>query len=429
MVMSKGTFMGKAKDPAKIIEKLEKEVAKLKAELGASPKDGINLNDDENSVQIGSTFELHPSVYGWFSDQKAVKVGERDDYITKALNTGLLALWQGRVSHALKQFKDEMQSELELVQMYTDSLQERLEKDNKYKTDQEVTVADALEAYIKEKKYSDTVEATGTDGEGDGNKTGDVLAIVKDGRQSENLGIEVKFASSYGLGDPKKGSGAGGRKKTQKNFRSPDDTAISQILETRENRDSKLAIFVVDAHLNPIDGSPVRFYPAYSGFIVKVDMLSNDWSALEICYEIARQMTLASRSLDGMDFDIIEFLLRDLGMILNRQSYMKEAGEKILQQIIKSHNANLKVVEEQVAVFESEYSALKTSIENTTDVLERFFKTGELSASEMFSTYMRDQEGKEWASVKAATGSWSKKLSERIQVEAEQEEAEEDKSD
>ena len=53
---------------------------------------------------------------------------------------------------------------------------------------------------------------------------------------------------------------------------------------------------------------------------------------------------------------------------------MKEAGEKILQQIIKSHNANLKVVEEQVAVFESEYSALKTSIENTTDVLERFFK-------------------------------------------------------
>ena len=45
-----------------------------------------------------------------------------------------------------------MQSELELVQMYTDSLQERLEKDNKYKTDQEVTVADALEAYIKEKK-------------------------------------------------------------------------------------------------------------------------------------------------------------------------------------------------------------------------------------------------------------------------------------
>jgi hypothetical protein len=47
----------------------------------------------------------------------------------------------------------------------------------------------------------------------------------------------------------------------------------------------------------------------------------------------------------------------------------------------------------------------------------------------MFSTYMRDQEGKEWASVKAATGSWSKKLSERIQVEAEQEEAEGDKSD
>ena len=143
-------------------------------------------------------------MYGWFSDTKAVKAGDRASYITKALY--LLALWQGRVSHALKQFKDEMQSELELVQMYTDSLQERLEKDNKYKTDQEVTVADALEAYIKEKKYSDTVDVTGTDADGDGNKTGDVLSIVKDWRKAENLGIEVKFAARYGLGDSNAGS-------------------------------------------------------------------------------------------------------------------------------------------------------------------------------------------------------------------------------
>ena len=155
-------------------------------------------------------------MYGWFSDKDAVKAGERAGYITKALNVGLLALWQGRVSHALKQFTDEMQSELELVQMYAESLQTRLEKDTKYKTDQEVTVAEALEAYIKEKKYSDTVEATGTDGEGDGNKTGDVLAIVKDGRQSENLGIEVKFASSYGLGDPKKAQVRVGERKPRR---------------------------------------------------------------------------------------------------------------------------------------------------------------------------------------------------------------------
>ena len=207
--------MPKTTDPAKIIKKLEKEVEKLKAEIDEAPKKGINLIEDENSIQIGSTFELHPSVYGWFSNQKSVKVKDRDAYLTKALNVGLLSLWQGRVAHALNQFKDEMQSELELVQMYADSLQERLEKDNKYKTDQEVTVADALKAYISEKKYSDTVDVTGTEQEGDRNKTGDVLAIVKDGRASENLGIEVKFAKSYGLGDPKKGSGDGGRKKAR----------------------------------------------------------------------------------------------------------------------------------------------------------------------------------------------------------------------
>ena len=416
--------MGKTNDPAKIIKKLEEKIEKLEAQIEESPKKGINLNNDENSVQIGLSFELHPSVYGWFSDTKAVKAGDRASYITKALNTGLLALWQGRVSHALKQFKDEMQSELELVQMYTDSLQERLEKDNKYKTDQEVTVADALEAYIKEKKYSDTVDVTGTDADGDGNKTGDVLAIVKDGRKAENLGIEVKFAANYGLGDSNAGSGAGGRKNTKTSFRSGADTAISQILETRSNRNSRLAIFVIDEHLNPLDGPPVRFFPAYSGFIVKVDTLSNDFTALEICYEIARQMTLSSRSLTGMDFDIIEFLLRDLALVLARQNFLKDAGETILKQIVKSHNENIKVVKEQVAQFDAELSALRTSIENTTEILSKFFKTGELSASEKFSTYVQTQAGAEWSSVKTQRTAWTEKLAERLQDEIDQQEEE-----
>ena len=422
--MRKGYFMGKTNDPAKIIKKLEEKIEKLEAQIEESPKKGINLNNDENSVQIGLSFELHPSVYGWFSDTKAVKAGDRASYITKALNTGLLALWQGRVSHALKQFKDEMQSELELVQMYTDSLQERLEKDNKYKTDQEVTVADALEAYIKEKKYSDTVDVTGTDADGDGNKTGDVLAIVKDGRKAENLGIEVKFAANYGLGDSNAGSGAGGRKNTKTSFRSGADTAISQILETRSNRNSRLAIFVIDEHLNPLDGPPVRFFPAYSGFIVKVDTLSNDFTALEICYEIARQMTLSSRSLTGMDFDIIEFLLRDLALVLARQNFLKDAGETILKQIVKSHNDNIKVVKEQVAQFDAELSALRTSIENTTEILSKFFKTGELSASEKFSTYVQTQAGAEWSSVKTQRTAWTEKLAERLQDEIDQQEEE-----
>ncbi len=422
--MSKGTFMGKTKDPAKIIKKLEEKIEKLEAQIEESPKKGINLNNDENSVQIGLSFELHPSVYGWFSDTKAVKAGDRASYITKALNTGLLALWQGRVSHALKQFKDEMQSELELVQMYTDSLQERLEKDNKYKTDQEVTVADALEAYIKEKKYSDTVDVTGTDADGDGNKTGDVLAIVKDGRKAENLGIEVKFAANYGLGDFNAGSGAGGRKNTKTNFRTRGDSAISQILETRSNRDSRLAIFVVDEHLNPLDGPPVRFFPAYSGFIVKVDTLSNDFTALEICYEIARQMTLSTRSLDGYGFRYHRIPPSGFGARSRSTNFLKDAGETILKQIVKSHNDNIKVVKEQVAQFDAELSALRTSIENTTEILTKFFKTGELSASEKFSTYVQTQAGAEWSSVKTQRTAWTEKLAERLQDEIDQQEEE-----
>ena len=56
-----------------------------------------------------------------------------------------------------------------------------------------------------------------------------------------------------------------------------------------------------------------------------------------------------------------------------------------------------------------------------TNILDNFFKTGELSASEMFSTYVRDQESKEWASVKAERGSWAKKLEAKTQTELDSE--------
>ena len=104
-------------------------------------------------------------------------------------------------------------------------------------------------------------------------------------------------------------------------------------------------------------------------------------------------------------------------MVLARQNFLKEAGQTIMKQIVKSHNDNIKVVSEQISLFDAELSALKTSVENTTSVLYNFFKTGELSASEMFSTYVRDQESKEWASVKAERGSWAKKLEAKTRTE------------
>ena len=45
--MRKGYFMGKTKDPAKIIKKLEEKIEKLEAQIEESPKKGINLNSTE----------------------------------------------------------------------------------------------------------------------------------------------------------------------------------------------------------------------------------------------------------------------------------------------------------------------------------------------------------------------------------------------
>jgi len=67
---------------------------------------------------------------------------------------------------------------------------------------------------------------------------------------------------------------------------------------------------------------------------------------------------------------------------------------------------------------------LRTSIENTTEILTKFFNTGELSASEKFSTYVQTQAGAEWSSVKTQRTAWTTKLAERLQDEVDQQEEE-----
>ena len=109
-------------------------------------------------------------------------------------------------------------------------------------------------------------------------------------------------------------------------------------------------------------------------------------------------------------------------MVLARQNFLKDAGETILKQIVKSHNDNIKVVKEQVAQFDAELSALRDVqfLENTTIlcILQK-----EL-ASEKFSTYVQTQAGAEWSSVKTQRTAWTEKLAERLQDEIDQQEEE-----
>ena len=401
--------MGKKKDWKSEAAELRKKVKQLEKLINQEVIEEAEIEDGEstiNAISINGKFSLHPSLSGWFFNKDNVLVGKRSEKIQQALSIGMLALWQGRVSHSLNQFKDKMQSEIELVQMYMLDLEKKLEKDNKYKTDQEITIKVALEKYVRSQGYLDDIQHDGTGSDDDDtNKTGDVLAIISDGKSVENLAIEVKFASGYGLGDIK----TGGRSNAKTSFRSQGDTAIGQLLETRSTKNSNISIFVMNERLNPINeigDQQILFYPEVFGFIVKVDSENNNFTYLEIAYEIARSMTLASRPLDKLHFDVIQFLLSELNFLLKRDKHYKDIANNIRKSIIDSHNNLLKTIDNDVALLDAEISALNLAVNKTMSVLENYLETGVLEPDEAWAIYSREREQMEWAQKKAETKEW-----------------------
>ena len=411
--------MGKKKDWKSEATELRKKVNQLEKLISNEVIEKAEIKEDKetiNAISINGKFALHPSISGWFFNTDNVLVGKRSEKIQQALGIGMLALWQGRVSHSLNQFKDKMQSEIELVQMYMLDLEKKLEKDNKYKTDQEITIKVALEKYVRSQGYLDDIKHDGTGSDDDDtNKTGDVLAMISDGKKVENLAIEVKFSSSYGLGDIK----TGGRSNTKSSFRSQGDTAIGQLLETRSTKNSNISIFVMNERLNPINeigDQQILFYPEVFGFIVKVDSEHNNFKYLEIAYEIARSMTLASRPLDNLHFDVIQFLLTELNFLLNRDKHYKNIARNIKASIISSHNTLLKSIDNDVALLDAEISALNLAVNKTMSVLENYLEIGVLEPDEAWAIYSRKREQMEWAQKKAETKEWmalASNLSER----------------
>ncbi|MDG1556054.1 MAG: SAP domain-containing protein, partial [Candidatus Poseidoniaceae archaeon] len=245
---------------------------------------------------------------------------------------------------------------------------------------------------------------TGSDDD-DTNKTGDVLAIISDGKKVENLAIEVKFSSSYGLGDIE----TGGRSNPKSSFRSQGDTAIGQLLETRSTKNSNISIFVMNERLNPINeigDQQILFYPEVFGFIVKVDSENNNFTYLEIAYEIARSMTLASRPLDNLHFDVIQFLLTELNFLLKRDKHYKDIANNIRRSIIDSHDKLLKSIDNDVALLDAEISALNLAVDKTMSVLENYLETGVLEPDDAWAIYSRKREQMEWAQKKAETKEW-----------------------
>ena len=343
-------------------------------------KNKYELDDDGCTITLKDLkLNLHPSVYQYFTDTKNIKIGDRASAIEKALNVGLLAAQQGRLSQAMKLFNSEMSGEYDLLSTHMDVLQHKLEKDNKFKTDLEEDVVTALISHCSIMGYSDVVVPTGTTGK-DGNKTGDALATITiDQTKQTKIAIEVKFAATYSKGEL--------QNVTQGQVRPSRDTVYSQILEARSVQDGSLGIFVIDEHLNPFDGPGIQYYPDIRGFIVKVNVLNGEYENLCMCYEVARQMAISGRSEDGVDMALLQFLVNDVCSLLGRQKYIKDQGANIIKSIKTNQTKTLKDVEKILVTFDTELKGLQEAMDWTQKCLTGLIETGELSAKDAFELY------------------------------------------
>jgi phage host-nuclease inhibitor protein Gam len=403
------TMATKKPGPSKKEKKLQegfdiskKEIEKLKEEIKSLNKEVASLNKALNDEDVETikdqclkfrltVGDLHPSVLDWFnkSNSKNTK-----DYkirrLHEAVRIGLLAQMQGRIGHAMNSYREHLSEEMSILKNYTNIFEQKFLTDNKFKTDQEETVKLVLAEYIQSQNYADSVRVTGTTADGDGNKTGDILATIMHAESTHNLAIEVKFATDY----PQGGVASKANKATS--YRAQTDTSISQIIESRKNRKSRYAMIVLDKSLNIHSDTPeIHFIPEAQGVIVKVDLLANEYSNLEIAYDLLRQMTVSSIPID-LDFAVLEYLLTDLSTVLGRQKRITEVSKDIIKQLEESHKKNLDKVITISAMFEAELKAMQVAISQTTRMMKQWLKTGNLSADDAFETYMKSKAQAEW---------------------------------
>jgi hypothetical protein len=392
----------------------QKEIDSLKMEIGNLKMASIEFDIEKSTLHLNETFELNSSLVAWAGNKDKVKVAERRQFIHEALQIGILAKMQGKVSQTLKLFNNQIDSELSIIQSYMETQEYKFRKDSGFKTELEGLIRDELINHVRESEMKDKVTVTGTESEVGTSKKGDVLAVIHTEDGTKNLAIEVKFASSFQIGDKRNVTTKGVRADAGKQV-------IEQILGSQANRNSEYCLFVIDKSLNPIDlgGRSIVFYPDIKGFIVVVDVESGDFDALKVCYDIARSMTISQQTLD-FDYGVFSFLLKDLQETMSRQKHIKDAGRTILETLetnhtttLKNHEDTMKSVRETLQLFEGDLAATQKAISEMIRLLDSFFKEGKLEAKEQREMYLKSKENPIYLTAKNQAIEWSLEVSNR----------------
>ncbi len=324
----------------------------------------VNLNKKLERVEIKAFSLENKIVYNYF---KKLPESERTDALIRAINIGVLALMEDRLSTFMAKTSNELGTELESLKMIFDMKNELFLKASHKGTEAEENILEFLNRYFEEKGIKDLATSTSTmEGNIPKNKTGDIVCKV-DGKDDLKITIECKLDKTVQLGPIE-----------DKNvFTRNTDTAWSQLIESDANRGSEVSIIVFDISLvtNSIYKSFDNVgYISGIGFVAIVDSQKGDYSNLAIAYRLARDIAVNDREVE-CDYTILEAIVKRIIKSIDEITCIK----KLVNDNIKTSGKILAQIEKSYLLMSFNQRFLKKFLANGTLTKEELlnFYTGE----------------------------------------------------
>lgn len=333
----------------------------------------ISLDQKLKKVLINKAELDNEVVFNYFNN---LPESERDDRFFKALYIGILALMEDRLSAFLAKTQNELGTELESLKMIFDMKKEIFYKTTVKGMLAEDEIAEYLNQYFEDKRWEDKAQTTGTrEGMLPKNKTGDIVCLV-DNQEDKKIVIEAKFDKSIRLGDI-----------SEKDiFTKKFDTAWSQIIESKVNRDGKVGMIVFDISL--VDNSILKLTDSVAfvqgiGFIAIIDSQKGDYSNLIIAYNLARDIVLSAKKIDFDDKMltlILKRIIKDIDIFFSIKQLV-EANIENNQEILSKLEKALLCME-----FNQQY-------------LVKFLKEGKLNEKDLLDFYSGEEIKKKYSII------------------------------
>lgn len=326
----------------------------------------ITLNQSQKTTTINKAEIDNSIVFEYFNN---LSTSERDEKFFQAIYIGVLALMEDRLSAFLSKTQNELGTELESLKMIFEMKKEIFYKTTTKGMIAEEEIAEYLNTYFKDHKLKDIATTTGTlQGNVEGNKTGDIICLV-DGDDEKKIVIESKFDKSIKLGDI-----ADKDIFTKNKY----DTAWSQIIEAKANRDGKVGMIVFDKAL--VDNSILKETDSVAfvqgvGFIVVIDSQKGDYSNLIIAYNLSRDIVLNTKELD-FDSKTLSIILKRIIKDIDNFFTIK----KLVESNISNNQEILKNLEKSLLLMEFNQA-----------YLEKFLNDGKLTDKDLLDFYNGDE--------------------------------------